>query len=72
MTRREVTSVVLDAVAYDPATRCLMLYFDSKDVYKYGNVPAEVYKQLLAPNANFNALFPRRKNQQKYPYEHVR
>ena len=72
LVRRNVVSAVLDGVAYDASTRCLELYFDSKHVYRYGNVPPDVYQKLLQPNANYNALFPRRKGAQKYPFERVR
>jgi hypothetical protein len=70
MTRRNVVSAVLDGVAYDPATRCLMLYFDSGHVYRYGNVPAAEYESLLRPGTEpgtyFNASI-----RNKYPSQRV-
>jgi hypothetical protein len=47
MTQRNVVSVVLNAVAYDEPSGCLVLYFDSGHVYRYGSVPREAYQNLL-------------------------
>lgn len=47
--QRTVKSTVLNAVAYDRATRCLVLYFDSGHVYRYRGVPPEAYANLLRP-----------------------
>jgi hypothetical protein len=47
-----VTSAVLDAVAYDAASRCLVLYFDSGHVYRYGDVPPAAYEHLLRPGTD--------------------
>lgn len=57
MAKRAVTSVVLDAVSYDAQSRCMVLYFDSKHVYKYGPVPSAVYQTLIAPGADPSSYF---------------
>lgn len=71
MRREEVVSVALDAVSYDPATDCLVLYFDSGHVYRYGGVPVEVYGRLLEqgpdPVTYFNASI-----WGKYPKQRLR
>jgi hypothetical protein len=45
--RRHVNSVILDFVAYDLADRCLILYFDHRGVYQYGNVPPATFRALV-------------------------
>jgi len=47
MPKQTVKSEALDEVSYDATTRCLVLYFDSRQVYRYADVPANVYQQLI-------------------------
>jgi hypothetical protein len=64
MTKRPLVSTVLETVAYDPATKCLELAFDSKHVYRYGGVAPDEYQQLLRsdgdPGTYFNAVIRRK------------
>ena len=47
MTWVTVESKMFTATAYHEADRCLYLRFTSGDVYRYFDVPAEVYRAFL-------------------------
>jgi hypothetical protein len=70
--KRKLVSVALEAVSYDAEKKCLVLYFDSKHVYLYGNVPLQVYQRLLAPGPDpgsyFNAAV---RNNHNYPAQRL-
>lgn len=48
MERLCVVSATLAAVGYDPANRVLELEFHRGVIYCYGDVPVELYRQLLS------------------------
>jgi hypothetical protein len=47
MDRQAVTSSNLKSVGYDPAKRVLEIEFQNGRVYRYHNVPAEEYDELM-------------------------
>jgi hypothetical protein len=57
MERRPVTSSVIRAIGYDPATAELEIEFRTGDVYRYYAVPPSVHRELMSaesPGAYFN------------------
>lgn len=48
MNRLPVNSSHLASVGYDPTSSTLEVEFNGGDVYQYFDVPAEIYRQLLA------------------------
>jgi hypothetical protein len=52
MTRKDVTSSNLRTVGYDPATRTLEIEFHKSGVYRYADVPLEVYEGLMAADSH--------------------
>jgi len=67
--RRHVNSAILDFVAYDRANRCLILFFDHRGVYQYGNVPPAAFNALVAAkdidhffNAEVRNNYPHRRS----------
>lgn len=65
-----MASSVLDAVAYDPAGKHLLLRFRTGAIFEYGNVPAVVYEELLAAQSKggYFSEYVR----PDYPYRRVR
>jgi KTSC domain len=47
MTPAELTSSVIQSVAYDQRTRTLTLTFHTKKVYHYAAVPLYIYQELI-------------------------
>ena len=43
-----VDSKVFDAVAYDGASRTLILYFDGGEIYEYHDIPANLFARLMS------------------------
>lgn len=66
MNRQPVTSSNLRAVGYDPASRCLECEFSSGSVYRYADVPAEVYAELLKAESKGRFLNARVKNRYEF------
>ena len=52
MRRIPVDSSALRSVGYDAASRVLELEFSSGDVYRYRNVPPNVYSELMAAESH--------------------
>lgn len=65
-----VQSSVVAAVGYDPATRILIVLFNSGRAYEYHGVPPEVYQRLQAADSKGRFL-----NQEilgVFPFKHFR
>ncbi len=65
-----MASSILDAVAYDPTGRCLLLRFRTGAIFEYGNVPSVVYEELLA--APSKGRYFSEYVRPDYPYRRVR
>lgn len=65
-----MASSVLDAVAYDPIRKCLLLRFRTGAIFEYENVPGVVHEELLAApsKGGYFAEYVR----PDYPYRRVR
>lgn len=48
MNRQPVESTMLASVGYDPVDEILELAFRSGGVYRYTEVPEEIYRELMA------------------------
>ena len=48
MTRLPLVSSMMTSAGYDPTTRVLEIAFAKGAVYRYFNVPLDVYQELLA------------------------
>lgn len=65
-----MTSSTLEAVAYDPAGKRLLIRFRTGAIYEYHDVPPVVYEELLAApsKGGYFSEFVR----PDYPYRRVR
>ena len=65
-----MTSSILEAVAYDPAGRRLLLRFRTGAIFEYENVPPVVYEEMLAApsKGGYFSEYVR----PDYPYRRVR
>ncbi len=65
-----VASSILEAVAYDPAGKRLLLRFRTGAIYEYDNVPPVVFEELLAApsKGGYFSEYVR----PDYPYRRVR
>lgn len=48
MNRQPVESSMLRSVGYDPVEEILELEFHDGHVYQYGDVPEEIYRELMS------------------------
>lgn len=70
MERVPVESQALCSVGYDPAQRVLEVEFQSGEVYRYFNVPAEEYLALMEADS-FGGHFIERVRKGGYRFHHV-
>ncbi len=66
MELKEVESSMIHAVGYDPETRTLKVVFRSGSIYRYSNVPPEVYEGLM--KAESKGRYMRANVIDVYPY----
>jgi len=66
----QVESSMIYAVGYDEETQILEVVFNSGGIYRYFDVPKEVYEGLLA--AESKGRYMRANVIDLYPYEQVR
>lgn len=59
MQRQDVVSDAFQSVAYDTKTKCLVVYFQRRGTYAYGNVPEAVYRRLVTRGADPGVYFNR-------------
>lgn len=52
MKRERVDSQALRSIGYNPDTRTLEVEFDSGSVYRYYEVPADLYARLMAAGSH--------------------
>ena len=70
MEKRSLKSARLKTAAYDPDTRVLEIEFHGGELRRFKNVPAEVWRRLLAaPNP---ASFFEDRIEEEYPFERSR
>jgi hypothetical protein len=50
--RQVVTSQIIHSVGYDAATRTLEVQFRNGWLYRYDDVPVEIYRALLAADSH--------------------
>lgn len=69
MDRLPVDSSNLAAVGYDPETRTLEIEFRNGRVYRYFDVPSDVYEELMA--ADTLGGYFNRNIRNRYPFEQI-
>jgi hypothetical protein len=52
MLRQVVTSQIIHSVGYDTEARTLEVQFRNGWVYRYGDVPAEIHRALMAADSH--------------------
>jgi len=67
--RLPVDSSNLAAVGYDPETRTLEIEFRNGRVYRYFDVPSDVYEELMA--ADTLGGYFNRNIRNRYPFEQI-
>lgn len=70
MDRQPIESSMIESAGYEPADRMLEIQFKSGSVYRYYDVPEEVYTDLLEADSAgryFDAII-----RDVYEYERVR
>lgn len=70
MLREVLSSEIILSVGYEPDTSVLEVEFRNRWVYRYDDVPLEVFKALMA--ASSHGRFLKRSIVDKYPTTRVR
>ena len=66
MNRTPVESSMLVSVGYDPVDEILELEFHTSGIYQYGEVPEEIYRELMAAESKGGYFLEYIQDQ--YPY----
>lgn len=67
---RRLDSSMLYAIGYDPKTQTLEVVFNSGGIYRYADVPPQVYEELLQADSKGRYMWMNVLN--LYPYERLR
>lgn len=70
MNRTDVESSMIRSVGYDPVSEILEIEFNSGGIYQYGEVPEEVWRELMAAESKGRYMLDSIIDQ--YPHARVR